>query len=272
MGEGVAKTYKKAFSRRLRDAVEDYLDVEDAEFTVSAVISEAEKATGEVAKLQSSAAYIAAVTEGLIKAFKVDQATAEKLVKRAAERAYKKTDRDTQQAMEGFVHNLNTMHSRAGAQTPFSSINYGTDTTPEGRMVIKNILLALDAGMGHGETCIFPIHIFKVKEGRTLYEVKVPAAPTAYLECSFHSNPDEAKWIIENVEAIGEAIAHGICDYFKVEYVPTVVEKKQIVLGEFDTIKEADAVLGQIYELLGVAQKALVTLDAELHKAVVVDK
>lgn len=111
-----------------------------------------------------------------------------------------------------------------------------------------------------------------IKEGRTLYEVKVPAAPTAYLECIFHDNKEEAKWLLENLEAVGEAIAHGICDYFKVEYVPPVVEKKQIVLGEFDTIKEADAVLGQIYELLGVAQKALVTLDAELHKAVVVDK
>ena len=53
--------------------------------------------------------------------------------------------------MEGFVHNLNTMHSRAGAD-PFSSINYGTDTTPEGRMVIRNILMAEDAGLGHGET------------------------------------------------------------------------------------------------------------------------
>ena len=165
MAEGVAKTYKKAFARRLRDAVEDYLDQEDAEYTVTAVIADAEKTTGEVAKLQSSAAYIAAVVEGLIKAFKMDQATAEKLVKRASERAYKKTDRDTKQAMEGFVHNLNTMHSRAGAQTPFSSINYGTDTSPEGRMAIKNILMALNDGMGHGETCIFPIHIFKVKEG-----------------------------------------------------------------------------------------------------------
>ena len=165
MGLGVAKTYKKAFGRRLRDAVEDYLDLEDAEYTVAAVIADAEKATGEVAKLQSSAAYIDAVVEGLTKAFKMDKDTAEKLVKRASERAYKKTDRDTLQAMEGFVHNLNTMHSRAGAQTPFSSINYGTDTSPEGRMIIKNILLALDAGMGHGETCIFPIHIFKVKEG-----------------------------------------------------------------------------------------------------------
>jgi len=67
--------------------------------------------------------------------------------------------------MEALVHNLNTMHSRAGAQIPFSSINYGTDTSPEGRMVIKNILLATERGLGNGETPIFPIHIFKVKEG-----------------------------------------------------------------------------------------------------------
>lgn len=63
------------------------------------------------------------------------------------------------------IDDLNTMHSRAGAQTPFSSLNYGTDTSPEGRMVIKNMLLAEQAGLGHGETPIFPIHIFKVKEG-----------------------------------------------------------------------------------------------------------
>ena len=83
----------------------------------------------------------------------------------ARRRAWKQTDRETYQAMEGFVHNLNTMHSRAGAQTPFSSINYGTDTSPEGRMVIRNILMAEDAGLGFGETPIFPIHIFTVKEG-----------------------------------------------------------------------------------------------------------
>ena len=84
---------------------------------------------------------------------------------RVIEKAVTKTDRDTYQAMEGLLHNLNTMHSRAGAQVPFSSINYGTDTTPEGRMVIKNTLLAEDAGLGNGETPIFPIHIFKVREG-----------------------------------------------------------------------------------------------------------
>ena len=83
----------------------------------------------------------------------------------AAKQAYKETNRATYQAMEALVHNLNTMNSRAGAQTPFSSINYGTDITPEGRMVIENILLANEAGLGNGETPIFPIHIFKIKEG-----------------------------------------------------------------------------------------------------------
>ena len=81
------------------------------------------------------------------------------------EKAVSKTDRITYQAMEAFVHNLNTMHSRAGAQVPFSSVNFGTDTSPEGRMVMKNYLLAVDAGLGHSETPIFPISIFKVKEG-----------------------------------------------------------------------------------------------------------
>lgn len=79
--------------------------------------------------------------------------------------ALDRTEKETYQGMEIVVHNLNTMHSRAGAQVPFSSLNYGTDTSAEGRMVIKNILLALDAGMGDGETPIFPIHIFKVKDG-----------------------------------------------------------------------------------------------------------
>ena len=74
-------------------------------------------------------------------------------------------ERECYQAMEGFVHNLNTLHSRAGGQVPFSSINLGTDTSNAGRMVIKNLLLAMEAGLGHGETCIFPIVIFKVKEG-----------------------------------------------------------------------------------------------------------
>lgn len=83
----------------------------------------------------------------------------------AHQQAVKETDRATYQAMESLIHNLNTMHSRAGAQTPFSSINYGMDTSPEGRLVMKNILLATEAGLGNGETPIFPIQIFRVKEG-----------------------------------------------------------------------------------------------------------
>ncbi len=85
--------------------------------------------------------------------------------KRVIEKAHNATNHATYQAMEALIHNLNTMHSRAGAQVPFSSINYGTDTSPEGRMVIENVLLANEAGLGNGETPIFPIHIFKVKEG-----------------------------------------------------------------------------------------------------------
>ena len=83
----------------------------------------------------------------------------------AAEEALKATERRTYQAMEAFIHNLNTMNSRAGAQVPFSSVNYGTDTSLEGRMVIRNLLLATQAGLGNGETSIFPVQIFKVKEG-----------------------------------------------------------------------------------------------------------
>ncbi len=165
MAEGVAKTYRKAFGRRLTDVVEDAMDLEDQGQIIHDAIRQAEECTGEVAKLESTPAFSQAVVNALCSRYPMDEALAEKLLKRAQNRAYKKTDRDTKQAMEGFVHNLNTMHSRAGAQTPFSSINYGTDVSPEGRMVIRNILLALDAGLGHGETCIFPIHIFKVKEG-----------------------------------------------------------------------------------------------------------
>lgn len=83
----------------------------------------------------------------------------------AYQQALMETDKKTYQAMEAFLHNLNTMHSRAGAQVPFSSINYGMDTSIEGRMVIKNLLEATKAGLGNGETFIFPIQIFKVKEG-----------------------------------------------------------------------------------------------------------
>ena len=89
----------------------------------------------------------------------------EKLQLKAVKYAHKEVRRATYQAMEAFVHNLNTMHSRAGAQVPFTSINYGTDLSSEGRLVTENVMLSMEAGLGNGETPIFPINIFKVKEG-----------------------------------------------------------------------------------------------------------
>ncbi len=81
-------------------------------------------------------------------------------------KAYERTRKDTHQAMEGFIHNLNTMHSRGGNQVVFSSINYGTDTSEEGRMVIEELLKATIEGLGtHGEVPVFPIQIFKIKDG-----------------------------------------------------------------------------------------------------------
>lgn len=86
-------------------------------------------------------------------------------IKRVFDYAYNETYNETFQAMEAFIHNLNTMHSRAGAQVPFSSINYGTDTSTEGRMVMETILKTTWDGLGNGETPIFPIQIFKLKAG-----------------------------------------------------------------------------------------------------------
>ncbi len=162
MAEGVAKSFAKLYARKLREAAEDVLETEDETELVNAAIAFA----GKQPQLDRDAGeYDALIAESLSNTGRLANDEALKLVARARRRATALTNRETYQAMEGFVHNLNTMHSRAGAQTPFSSINYGTDTTPEGRMVIRNILLAEDAGLGHGETPIFPIHIFKVKEG-----------------------------------------------------------------------------------------------------------
>lgn len=86
-------------------------------------------------------------------------------VREICARAKSKTRNDTYQAMEALVHNLNTMQSRAGSQVPFSSVNYGTDTSPEGRLVSEMLMKATDAGLGEGETPIFPVQIFKIKDG-----------------------------------------------------------------------------------------------------------
>ena len=163
MAPGVAKTYNKRYRANLARGAELLADDENAKDSIDAICAAAEAATGEMARLEDCDAYdkkeLALLTD------KYGEKLAKKLQRFAKKHALEETDRATFQAMEAVVHNLNTMHSRAGAQVPFSSINYGTDTSPEGRMVIKNILLATEKGLGNGETPIFPVHIFKVKEG-----------------------------------------------------------------------------------------------------------
>ena len=102
-----------------------------------------------------------------------DEATVERMLHYATERGYRETERRTYQAMEAFIHNLNTMHSRAGAQTPFSSINYGMDTSPEARMVMRNLLLATESGLGQRRNADFPDSDFP-RQGRRELQPRRP--------------------------------------------------------------------------------------------------
>lgn len=163
MAIGVAKTYSKLYTKNLAKAAEILEDKPDLEEKFKEIKQKIADETGVKPRLEASEEYCRLEAPYLAEI--VGEEAVERLQKFAVKYSEKETDRATYQAMEALVHNLNTMHSRAGAQVPFSSINYGTDTTPEGRMVIRNILLAEDAGLGNGETPIFPIHIFKVKEG-----------------------------------------------------------------------------------------------------------
>ncbi|OUN84910.1 anaerobic ribonucleoside-triphosphate reductase [Flavonifractor sp. An52] len=164
MADGVRKTFKRLYRQNLARALMLLEDESDPEQELKAMMADLEKETGLCPILAGSEEYFAAERAALVPKFG-DEATVEKAQKFAQQRAVKETDRATYQAMEALIHNLNTMHSRAGAQTPFSSINYGMDTSPEGRMVMKNVMLATEAGLGGGETPIFPIQIFRVKDG-----------------------------------------------------------------------------------------------------------
>lgn len=151
LAPGVLMTFKK----QLKQTISEFIDLMGFSnyLNMNTIVKEIDKIT------------TITIDKNTFEKFIKDNEVLERLFSMAIEKAYMKTNRITYQAMEGFIHNLNTMHSRAGAQVPFSSINFGTDTSAEGRMVIKNYLYALDSGLGRGETPIFPISIFKVKEG-----------------------------------------------------------------------------------------------------------
>jgi len=163
MAIGVKKTFIKNYRINFARGCEVLLDMKEAVEEIKSIQNQLLR-KGYVLTIENYQNYFDAEKEIL-----ADRGYDVSLINRLQKIAYKNsvddTNKETYQAMEALVHNLNTMHSRAGAQTPFSSINYGMDTSQEGRMVIKNVLLALEAGLGNGETPIFPIHIFKVKAG-----------------------------------------------------------------------------------------------------------
>ncbi len=160
LAEGVKKSFLKFLAANI-------VKIADYKFDKKVALADAKKV---IAALSPAPTYpalskkcAAAFTQAVEKKFKL-QLTAKDL-ERVVREAAADTEKETFQALEGLIHNLNTMHSRAGAQVPFTSINFGTDTTPEGRLVSKALLEATWNGLGHGETPIFPISIFKVKEG-----------------------------------------------------------------------------------------------------------
>ena len=161
LAPGVAKTYVRTYRQMLGRSLELLLVEPQA---VIDAVNAALAAENLEPLLDDGNGYLARERALYLEAG-IEEAPFAKAQAFAREKAMQDTDRETYKAMVALVHNLNTMHSRAGAQTPFSSINYGMDTSAEGRMVMKNMLLATEAGLGHGETPIFPIQIFRVKEG-----------------------------------------------------------------------------------------------------------
>lgn len=151
LAPGVLKTFK----RQLKQTIYDFLDLDGFLELVNV-----DRIIREIDKEESIKFDISNLSD-----YQKGSNRVKEIFEKAYTKAMQKTDRATAQAMEALIHNLNTMHSRAGAQVPFSSVNFGTDTSPEGRMVIKNFLLSADKGLGKGETPIFPVSIFKVKEG-----------------------------------------------------------------------------------------------------------
>ena len=179
LAPGVTKTYKKYYSTNLYKSLEIIAPSDEPDttedksngiqggltlFDLKEIARDVEKRTGSFPQITTDAKYLEEEKKVLLSKG-LSEEIIDKAQKFAVKEAYRETEKATYQAMEALIHNLNTMHSRAGAQTPFSSINYGTDTSPEGRMVMRNILKATEAGLGMGETPIFPIQIFRVKEG-----------------------------------------------------------------------------------------------------------
>lgn len=163
MAEGVTKSFRKFYLLSLSQHLSIKLGMPLAE--AKAITAEAKAALGMNFSLDTAEAYGKKLADWLSSHTDLAAEEIADAVRYAGENALDEVDDATYQAMEALIHNLNTMNSRAGAQVPFSSLNYGTCTSKEARMVVRNLLLATEAGLGDGETPIFPVQIFKVKEG-----------------------------------------------------------------------------------------------------------
>mgnify|MGYP000894597575 CR=1 FL=1 len=163
MAPGVKKTFIKRYRMNLSRALELLLNDAECDAHANELVAQT-KAENLEPTLEENADHRARMAELLTK-YVADEQMIARILDFTQRRSEQETDKATYQAMEALIHNLNTMNSRAGAQVPFSSINYGMDVSPEGRLVMKNVLLATEAGLGGGETPIFPIQIFRVKEG-----------------------------------------------------------------------------------------------------------
>lgn len=162
LAPGVKKTYLKRYQSNMVSSIELMADEQKAE-EVKKGLKQLQKEEW-YATIDNHKDYTEKETK-LLCSLGISKEIIQKAQDFAKKKALAETDKATYQAMESLIHNLNTMHSRAGAQTPFSSVNYGMDTSTEGRMVVKNLLLVTEVGLGNGETPIFPIQIFRVKDG-----------------------------------------------------------------------------------------------------------
>ena len=204
---------------------------------------------------------------------------------RARQHAINKTVGRVHQAMEAFIHNMNTIHSRGGNQVVFSSINYGTDTSAEGRCVMREILLSTYEGVGNGETAIFPIQIWKKKRGVNylpedrnfdLYQLACKVTARRFfpnflnLDATYNQDPDwradDPKRYIHEVATMGcrtrvfenrfgprTSIGRGNLSFTTINIVKLAIE----CMEEKDQQKRIDMFFAKLDNMLEVAAKQL---------------
>ena len=204
---------------------------------------------------------------------------------RLEQHAINKTVNRVHQAMEAFIHNMNTIHSRGGNQVVFSSINYGTDTSAEGRCIMREILESTYEGVGNGETAIFPIQIWKKKRGVNylpedrnydLYQLACKVTARRFfpnflnLDATFNQNenwraddPDRARWeiatmgcrtrVFENRFGPKTSVGRGNLSFSTINIVKLAIE----CMGIEDQQERVDKFFEKLDEMLDVAAHQL---------------